>query len=68
LSEGIPYWTRYPIPKRFEYITNEKVLDKNTRDIFTKLFWRMEIDVYKYVNRDEKLWNDTEIEKRIKKE
>lgn len=68
LTEGIPYWTRYPIPKRFENVTNEKVLEENTRDIFTKLFWRMEIDVYKYVNREEKLWNDTEIEKRIKKE
>lgn len=68
LSEGIPYWTRYPIPKRFENITNEKVLEENTRDIFTKLFWRMEIDIYKYVNREEKLWNDTVLEKKIKKE
>lgn len=66
LSEGIPYWTRYPIPKRFENITNEKILDENTRDIFTKLFWRMELDIYTFVNKDEKLWNDTELEKKLK--
>jgi hypothetical protein len=66
LSEGIPYWTRYPIPKRFENITNEKTLTENTRDIFMNLYERLVIDTYKHVNRKQKLWTDTELEKKIK--
>jgi hypothetical protein len=66
LSEGIPYWTRYPIPKRFENITNEKVLNESTKDNFTKLFCRMELDIYQYVNRGQKLWVDSELDKKIK--
>lgn len=66
LSEGIPYWTRYPIPKRFENITNEKVLSEKTRNDFKNLFERMVLDIYNYVNREKKLWTDTELEQKMK--
>jgi len=66
LTEGIPYWTRYPIPKRFENITEEKILNGTIRKTFLGLFEKMEINVYKQVNRFEDLWHDTEIEKKIK--
>jgi len=66
LSEGIPYWSRYPIPKRFENITNEKVLSEKTRNIFIALFERMVLDTYNYVNKEKKLWTDTELEEKMK--
>lgn len=66
LSEGIPYWSRYPIPKRFENITNEKVLSEKTRIDLRDLFERMVLDIYNYVNREKKLWTDTELEQKLK--
>ncbi len=65
LTEGIPYWTRYPIPKRFENITEEKILSGETRKIFTELFDKLEIAIYIYENRNEKVWLDTKLEKRL---
>ena len=65
LSEGIPYWSRYPIPKRFENITKEKVLTENIRTVFNNLFERIVLDVYKYTNREKKIWTDSELDKKL---
>jgi hypothetical protein len=56
LSEGIP--------KRFENMTKEKVLNENTRNVYKGLFDRMVLDTYNYVNREKKIWNDTELEQK----
>jgi len=65
LTECIPYWSRYPIPKRFENMTKEKVLTEKIRTVFNNLFERMVLDVYKYINREQKIWTDTEFDKKL---
>jgi AAA+ ATPase superfamily predicted ATPase len=67
LSEGIPYWTRYPIPKRVENLSKERVLNEKIHVTFTSIFQRMRLDLYRYVNRDHNVWNDSELEKQKKK-
>ena len=46
LSEAIPYWGRYPIPKRWEMLNKEKVATEKIRETFVELYHRLRKDVY----------------------
>lgn len=41
LSEAIPYWGRYPIPRHFEHIKTETIVDDNINDMYKSLFERL---------------------------
>ncbi|MBK8563548.1 MAG: hypothetical protein IPN76_09425 [Saprospiraceae bacterium] len=40
LSEAIPYWGRYPIPKRWEMINKEQIATEDIRNTFIELYHR----------------------------
>ncbi len=38
LSTAIPSWSRYPIPKKWQINTTEKIINRDVRDLFLKIW------------------------------
>ena len=47
LSEVIPYWGKYPIPKDFNQIKDEKFFDKSWYDNLIMLYEKLELQIYR---------------------
>lgn len=45
-SEALPYWSRYPIPKYWEKLSEEKYLNKNLHNRFNKLYHKLRKEIY----------------------
>lgn len=41
LSEAIPYWGRYPIPRHFNNVKVEKIVDDEVYDVYKKLYKKL---------------------------
>lgn len=46
LSDAIPYWGKYPIPKRFDQIKKQTVVTASIRDTFLNLYSKLERAIY----------------------
>ncbi|MBC7556999.1 MAG: hypothetical protein H7195_08575 [Chryseobacterium sp.] len=47
LSELIPYWGKYPIPKNFNHVKNEKFFDEVWYENLIRLYEKLELQLYK---------------------
>lgn len=45
-SEALPYWSRYPIPKYWEKLSEEKILNQKLYDTFNKLYHKLRKEIY----------------------
>lgn len=46
LSDAIPSWSRYPIPKRWEHVKDEKILAEQYRNQFLELWDKIGFKIY----------------------
>lgn len=46
LSDAIPYWGKYPIPKKFEQIKQQTVVTPDIRATFLSLYQKLERAIY----------------------
>lgn len=47
LSEAIPYWARYPVPKIYQKLSSEVPVSKITHDTFSGLFNKLKSELIK---------------------
>jgi hypothetical protein len=45
-SEAIPYWGRYPVPKKWQDLSLEKFVDKKMYDSFKELYHKLRENIY----------------------
>lgn len=46
LSEAIPSWSRYPIPKKWQINTSEKIINQDVRKLFLKIWGKIGFKIY----------------------
>ena len=46
LTEAIPYWGRYPIPKKWQQLKEESILDSFVHELFTLLYHKLREKIY----------------------
>ena len=54
LSEGIPNWSRYPIPKRWEIENTEEIISDDIRQLFLNLWDKIGFKIYELTKNG---WN-----------